>query len=195
MHSPLLVKYLPELKAINSALPVLDLACGTGRNGLYCLEQNIPVTFADISNENLSTIRQSLSVGKNTDDKNANDNKITELASFWPVDFEQENSDVLAGKSFSAIMVFRYLHRPLMDSIKAAIAPNGLIIYETFTTEQAELGRPKNPDFLLKKGELARYFSDWEILHSFEGVKTSDITGNKQAVAQIVAKNANKHKS
>jgi len=85
-------------------------------------------------------------------------------------------------------MIFRYLHRPLIEQIKAAVAPNGLVIYETFTQAQAELGRPKNPDFLLKAKELASYFSDWQILHSFEGIKVSDTSGNKQAIAQIIAR-------
>jgi tellurite methyltransferase len=84
-------------------------------------------------------------------------------------------------------MVFRYLHRPLIEQIKAAVVPNGLVIYKTFTLGQAELGRPKNPDFLLKEGELAEYFSDWKIIHYFEGTTVSNTGNHNQAIAQVVA--------
>ena len=76
----------------------------------------------------------------------------------------------------------------LFEQLKASIKPGGIIIYETFTEQQAQFGRPKNPDFLLKPKELVELFSDWNILHSFEGIKpllNDDET--KQAIAQIVA--------
>ena len=99
-----------------------------------------------------------------------------------------ENTKPLHEKHFAAVMVFRYLHRPLFEQIKAAIVPGGMIIYETFTEQQAQFGRPKNPDFLLKPTELEGLFADWRILHSFEGVvNTSQHNNTQQAIAQIVA--------
>ena len=77
------------------------------------------------------------------------------------------------------------MHRPLFEQLKKSIEPGGILIYETFTEEQATLGRPKNPDFLLKKGELGDLFSDWKITHTFEGIVASD--SGKQAIAQIIA--------
>ena len=64
---------------------------------------------------------------------------------------------------------------------------------EEFTVDQAGFGRPKNPDFLLKHGELAELFSDWQIIHSFEGVidaKNTNVHNDsgKQAIAQIIAR-------
>jgi SAM-dependent methyltransferase len=180
MHSLLLNQYLSELKKNQSSLPILDLACGNGRNGLYCLEQNLPVTFADIKVQALSDVKQTIN--------NDRARFTSPLAVFWQVDFEQKFTTLLAENSYSALLVFRYLHRPLMEQIKAAVVPNGLVIYETFTVSQAELGRPKNPEFLLKVGELAEYFADWQILHTFEGVKVSDNGITPQAIAQIVAR-------
>ncbi|NQZ23229.1 MAG: SAM-dependent methyltransferase [Colwellia sp.] len=180
MHSSLLQPYIRELKTLSCQRPILDLACGSGRNGLFCLKNKLATTFADIKEQPLLDIEQTINNDKQMLDST--------LAFFWQVDFEQTAFNHLTENSFGAIMVFRYLHRPLIDKIKAAVIPNGLVIYETFTEQQAEFGRPKNPDFLLKKGELASYFSGWEILHSFEGLKTSDTGENQQAVAQIIAR-------
>ena len=180
MHSALLSQYLVDLQIQNSSLPILDLACGAGRNGLFCLEKKLAVTFADVRSQALAEIKQTIN--------NDPDKYSSSLAKFWEIDFELHNAKPFNENSYSAVMVFRYLHRPLIDKIKAAVVPHGLVIYETFTVSQAELGRPKNPDFLLKAGELAEYFSDWQILHYFEGTKISDTGSNKQAVAQIVAR-------
>jgi SAM-dependent methyltransferase len=180
MHSSLLTKYLVELKKYNHSLPILDLACGSGRNGLFCVEKNLPVVFSDVRTQALDDVKQTMN--------NDSDKYSSILGKFWEVDFEINNANPLAENSYSTVMVFRYLHRPLIDKIKAAVAPNGLVVYETFTVAQAELGRPKNPEFLLKVGELAEYFSDWQVLHYFEGTKTSDTGSNNQAVAQIVAR-------
>ena len=180
-HSPLIEQYLAQLQSVveEKQLPVLDLACGSGRNGLYLVENNMSVTFADVNREALEQIQQSLpcdSASKQT------------LSHCWHVDFEQDNTTPLRDKCFAAVMVFRYLHRPLFKQIKSAVKPGGLVIYETFTEQQAQFGRPKNPDFLLKSGELLELFAGWEILHSFEGVVNSSLQSNaQQAIAQIVA--------
>jgi SAM-dependent methyltransferase len=182
-HSPLISKYLEQLTSVstNKQTPVLDLACGSGRNGLYLIESGIPVTFADVNAVAIEQLRQHASVVKNK-----------QYTNFWSIDFEQEGAIPLSGKSFAAIMVFRYLHRPLFEQIKQAILPNGLIIYETFTTAQVQFGRPKNPNFLLKANELLDVFSDWEILHSFEGIiESENDSSQKQAIAQIVARKPN----
>ncbi len=59
-----------------------------------------------------------------------------------------------AGTQFSAIVVANYLHRPLFPLLLAALAPGGVLIYETFALGNEVYGRPRNPDFLLKPGEL-----------------------------------------
>lgn len=190
-HSSLIDKYLlsSQLLTFDSKAQVLDLACGEGRNGLHVLENDINVVFADINGESLKKVEQSVTRLQLNKQK---------LAQYWQVDFEQDHFDQvhfdqgndkpLKAETFAAIMVFRYLHRPLMTQIKAAVKPGGMIIYETFTEEQAKLGRPKNPNFLLKPNELLEIFADWKILHSFEGKASSaQDSHTKQAIAQIVA--------
>ena len=51
-------------------------------------------------------------------------------------------------------MVTNYLHRPLFPRIADALAEGGLLIYETFMIGNERFGRPRNPDFLLREGEL-----------------------------------------
>jgi SAM-dependent methyltransferase len=59
-----------------------------------------------------------------------------------------------ASESFSAVVVTNYLHRPLLPALVAALGPGGILIYETFAAGNERFGRPSNPDFLLRPGEL-----------------------------------------
>lgn len=71
---------------------------------------------------------------------------------------------------FGAILVFRYLHRPLMPWIERALAPGGLLVYETFTVAQRSLGwGPGRDEFLLHSGELSALFPSLEVLRFEEG--------------------------
>jgi SAM-dependent methyltransferase len=176
MHSPLLQQFLPELKIATSKNAMLDLACGAGRNGIFLAKNGLPVVFADRNEQALDEVKQKLA-GK----------EIVKTCQFWQVDFEDPKHAPLADKCFGAVIVFRYLHRPLIAQLKQSVESGGMVIYETFTRDQAELGRPKRDEFLLKNNELKECFFDWDILHYFEGVTTSESTGKKQAIAQIVA--------
>lgn len=167
---------LALLQEIEMENGVLDLACGHGRNGLFLVEHNIPVTFAD-NNESALCEIDKLSAEHGS------------LINSWQVDLEIPESQPLAGKIYDSILVFNYLHRPLMQGIRDAIRPGGLIMYETFTTEQARFGKPSNPDFLLAAGELREYFRDWEILHYREGENSNP----RQAKASLLARKPEVH--
>jgi len=52
------------------------------------------------------------------------------------------------------VVVTNYLWRPLLGAIVAAVAPDGWLIYETFARGNERYGKPRNPDFLLRPGEL-----------------------------------------
>ena len=149
--------------------PILDLACGDGHNGIFLAGKNLTVICCDLSEEALGRVG-----------KLAEQNKAT--VKLWQVDLEVEGSNPLPEDFFGGILVFHYLHRPLIPCIKKAIKKGGILIYETFTTEQPKFGKPHNPNFLLNQGELLGWFKDWEIIHHFEGIKKRP----KRAVAQIV---------
>ncbi len=60
----------------------------------------------------------------------------------------------LPGRQFDAVVVTNYLWRPLWPKLLDSLAPSGLLLVETFALGQELLGRPRNPDFLLRPGEL-----------------------------------------
>jgi len=171
--STLVQNHIDRLMSCAEHGDVLDLACGSGRNGLFLVNNGINVCFADRSPEALDELRHRLAASGAT-------------ATVWEVDLEDAGDNPLSGKSFGAILVFNYLHRPLLDSIRDAVVPGGLVIYETFTVDNLLHGRPRNPDYLLRAGELAERFHDWDIMHYFEG----EVAGPKgpKAIAQIVAR-------
>jgi len=116
--------------------PVLDLACGSGRHARLFLGLGHPVTALDRDAEALAGLPRAVMLEVIRAD--------LEDGSPWP----------LAGRRFAAIVVANYLHRPLFPAILAALEPGGVLIYETFAAGNERFGRPRNPDHLLKPGEL-----------------------------------------
>ncbi len=133
--SPWIVRFAPLVRSGGS---VLDLACGGGRHGRLFLQNRHQVTFLD---RDLSGVA----------DLCANANATLIEADIenapWPLD----------GQKFDAVVVTNYLWRPLFPQITAALAQNGMLIYETFMAGNERFGKPSNPDFLLRPDELL----DW----------------------------------
>ena len=60
----------------------------------------------------------------------------------------------LLGMRFAGIVVTNYLWRPRFADVLALLAPGGVLIYETFMLGNEAYGKPSNPEFLLRPGEL-----------------------------------------
>ena len=117
--------------------PVLDLACGSGRHLRLFHRRGHPVLGIDI------------------DLRGVADLTATPGIELLAADLEQDNPWPLpARRRFAGIVVTNYLHRPLLPSLLAALAPGGVLLYETFAMGNARFGRPSSPDFLLRQGEL-----------------------------------------
>ncbi len=69
-------------------------------------------------------------------------------------DLEDGGPFPFASRSFGAVVVTNYLWRPILDAIVDAVAAGGWLLYETFALGNERFGRPTNPDFLLRPGEL-----------------------------------------
>ena len=151
--------------------PILDLACGDGRNGIFLAKKGLPVILCDASAEALDSAR-----------KRAEENGVAPV--LWQVDLEKEGENPLPEDAYGGMLVFRYLHRPLMPCIRKSLKKNGLLLYETFTVSQARYGKPRNPAFLLRPGELREWFADWEILCYAEGIRPAP----ERAVAQLLCR-------
>jgi hypothetical protein len=65
--------------------------------------------------------------------------------------------------------------------LRAAVAPGGRVIYETFNQGYLEAAPNFNPVYLLEPGELASYFPGWNILHNSEGRYTSRLVAARPA--------------
>lgn len=165
----LLVSHSHLFDHIRGKGPVLDLACGEGHNGIFLAKKGLSVVLCDKSEPSLQKAR-------------ALARREGVKLEFWQVDLEQDQAHPLKEDYFGAVVVFRYLHRPLVPCIRKAIRGGGLLFYETFTIEQAEFGKPRNPDYLLRPHELRALFQDWEIHHYFEGI----LNDPKRAMAQII---------
>jgi len=121
---------------VPSGGPVLDLACGRGRHTRYFRRLGHPVTALD---RDLAGIDDLMS-----------DIGVEEIAA----DLEDGSPFPLGGRTFAGVVVTNYLWRPLLPTILAAVAPGGALLYETFALGNERFGRPSNPDFLLRPGEL-----------------------------------------
>ena len=142
---------------------LVDLACGSGRHIKEILgreyENAVQITAVDIDSQSLEMLISS----------------VDSTADITPVclDLESEGLDLgeaLSGRLFDLVLVTNYLHRPSLGQIFRLVRPGGLLLYETFGQGNADFGRPSNPDFLLKEGELACALPEgFAITHQFFG--------------------------
>jgi len=135
---------------------VLDVACGRGRHALLLASAGFDVHAIDRNADAIAFLRSTAE-------------RLRLSITAEVVDLETGAAPELASGSFDVVLVFNYLHRPLMPALRAATKPGGRIFYETFTARQAERGHPRNPAFLLKDGELPALLAPFTILRSREG--------------------------
>ena len=130
---------------------VLDVAAGSGRHSAYFAGRGHAVTALDREASGLAAI----SVFART--------LVADLEQApWP----------LPGERFDAVVVTNYLWRPLFPALLAALAPGGLLLYETFAQGNETVGRPSRPDFLLKRGELLQRAEGLRIVAFEDGFLT-----------------------
>ena len=113
---------------------VLDLACGTGRHSVLLASLGHTVLAVD----------QDIALIENFNNPHIKAQQENLEGAIWP----------LAAQQFSAIVVTNYLYRPFLDELPRMLSEGGILIYETFADGNAQFGKPSNPNFLLKSGEL-----------------------------------------
>jgi SAM-dependent methyltransferase len=127
---------------------VLDVACGSGRHVRFFAGRGCRVTGVDRDAQALAPLA-GLAETVVADIENGP----------WP----------FSGRQFDAVIVTHYLWRPLLPAIIGAIAPDGVLIYETFAAGNESVGRPSNPDFLLQPGELLQAAQGLRVLGYEDG--------------------------
>lgn len=115
---------------------MLDVACGSGRNLRLGWSLGLSV------------------VGVDRDLSRAADLRGEDRIELIEADLETGAPVPFAGRTFGLVVVTNYLWRPILPDIVAAVARDGLLVYETFAVGHERYGRPGNPDFLLRPGEL-----------------------------------------
>ena len=158
------------LRYIPAAGPVLDVAAGGGRHAHLCLEHGHPVTSLDRDVAGLTDLAGRSGVEVIQAD--------LETGCPWP----------LGDRRFAGVIVTNYLYRPMLPAIVAAVATDGCLLYETFAAGNERFGRPRNPDFLLRPGELLDAVRGRLCVLAYENL---EVTEPRPAVLQrIAARNA-----
>ena len=141
---------------------VLDVAAGSGRHSDFFAARGHAVTAVDRDEAALRAIAGAATT------------IVADLEGApWP----------LPGRRFDAVVVTNYLWRPLLASIVGAVAPGGVLLYETFAAGNETVGRPARPDFLLARAELLGVAAGLRIVAFEDGF----LTDPERFVQRVVA--------
>lgn len=146
---------------------VLDVAMGNGRNAIYLARAGFEVAGIDMSPKAVNTALEA-----------SREAGVTIRAQIADL----ERGYQIEKGAYDVIICFNYLQRPLIAQIRDGLRPGGIAVYETFLVDQAQFGRPHNPDYLLKHNELLDMFRSFRCLRYREG-----IIAKRKAVAGIIA--------
>lgn len=146
---------------------ILDVASGGGRHSRLFLDRGCRVLAVDRDVSALARLRKGA------------DLEVLET------DLECAPARPWGEERFDAVVVVNYLHRPLLAHLIDSVAPGGLLLYETFAAGNERFGRPRNPDFLLKPGELLHAVSGHLRVLAYEDLEVSE--PHPAAVQRIAA--------
>ncbi len=133
---------------------MLDVACGRGRHALATAGLGLSCLAVDRDRDALRTLAAAAPA------------RVCAVRA----DLEEGPGVPWREVAFGAVLVFRYLWRPRAAALARALRPGGLLVYETFTEAQRALPHgPRNPDFLLRPGELPSLFPGLVVLEHWEG--------------------------
>ncbi|MFQ5330310.1 MAG: class I SAM-dependent methyltransferase [Thermodesulfobacteriota bacterium] len=161
----LLVDLLPTLPGGKA----LDLACGEGRNAFFLAGNGYSVDGIDSSQVVIERDRVV-----------ADEEGVA--VNFIHADLE---AYTLPPSTYDLIVNFYYLQRSLIPSMKAALKSGGVILFETYTIDQVEIGPQRNRAYLLQPNELLKTFGDFHLLFYREGIVEE---GGRKAIASLAAR-------
>ncbi len=153
----------------------LDLACGMGANAILMAKLKLKVDAWDVSSTALKKL-----------DEYCQLNNLN-------IDTDLRDVEMMPPKinSYDVVTVSQFLHRPTFHALCESLRVDGLLFYQTFTSEKVHQVGPTNPDFLLEKNELLNLCNGMEILvYREEGIQ-GDLQQGWRNLAMIVAKRVN----
>lgn len=149
---------------------VLDVAAGSGRNALWLARNGATVDAIDISHTAL---------------RRAQHTAHREGLRLHCLQADLETYR-LPADTYDGIVQIRYLQRSLFPSLRQSVRRGGVVLIETFLLDQQRIGHPRRPEFLLRRGELASAFSDFEMIHLEENHVIDD--GQPAYLARMLAR-------
>lgn len=174
----------------NKILSACDIGCGSGRDDIWlCLRENVKwnIECVDFNYKMLNRLTQfAINTKVNnqisiTKSKIRGDGKITlykdinDDSPFLIYDLnqnkneeKQENEDIdkyYFTNTYDFVLSVRFLERSIIYNLwnkGGMLKKNGLLLIYTFLegAEKTKIGHPKNPNRLLKRGELSKVFDN-----------------------------------
>ncbi len=157
----------------------LDVAAGSGRNALYLAAQGLTVHAIDRDEESLTALE---ATAKQRNLANLLTRRVDlEADPQRPPDFPNQ--------AYNVIVVFFYLYRPLFPTIVQALAPGGVLMYETFLIDNhLHHGHPRRREFCLGRNELLELTRGLRVLRYEEGGHETGSSGEPVYTARLIAK-------
>lgn len=136
----------------------LDLAAGLGGNTRFLAGLGFTVDAVDIS-----------------------DAAVTRLSALDHPAVQPIQADLddfpLPRERYQLVCTIHFLDRSLFGPIQAALAPGGLLLYETHLLTDQEVAGPKDPAYRLQPNELLTAFSGLRTVYYREGLRTHRTLG------------------
>lgn len=158
-----MVRFAPRVRQGGT---VLDVAAGGGRHTRHLRRLGYRAVAVDVDLSRMADLASDDGV------------ELVEAdieKSPWPFD----------ARKFDGIVVTNYLHRPLFPSLAKSLAAGGVLIYETFAEGNEQWGRPSNPDFLLREGELCNAFSELTLIEYEHGYEERSKPAVRQRICAV----------
>lgn len=149
----------------------LDLACGMGANGLFLAVHGLTTQAWDISPVAVAQLQE-----RAQRDQLPLSAHVCDVSAVLP-----------QPAAFDVIVVSHFLDRSLMPALVAAVRPQGLLFYQTFTRERVDDSGPRNPEFRLAANELLRLCAPLHVLAYREEGSVGDTQQGWRNLAYIVA--------
>jgi len=144
---PFVLECLAEMRALPAVRrTALDVACGAGRHALLLARQGFDVLAVDVSDVAVALLRERAAA-----------DALRLRAARLDLD------EGLPAGTFDVVTCTHFLDRSLWPALREAVAPGGLLLFQTFTAEHAErTGFPRR--YCLDTGELLREVASFEVL-------------------------------
>lgn len=139
--SPWVVRWAPLV----TRGPVLDVASGSGRHAKFFAQRGLEAVAVDREPQVIAGVE------------------------FVKADLEDGSPWPLGNRRFGAVVVTNYLYRNLLPTLAEALDDGAVLIYETFMVGNERYGKPSNPNFLLRPGELLEAFGALSVVAFEQG--------------------------